>query len=572
MNNLNNIGYDYLGKLTKSTYQKNNFDNNIKQKILGYVSKEKNKDNQKNLEYYNNIKKIHNKKNNNNKNNRINNENIDFDSGFNIGLKINSFVDNTKVKKNKKNINNINKNNIKNKLKLNNISNNYYSHRNTFSNKLSNMIDIKKSNKNILNKNYKDCIINNNNHNNQTINQIIKDFKIKIKKTIKEKELKINSAEISPNKNLDTYLSMQQISKEKGKTKNNLIEISQENLSKIKQPKKSENINDNKNNQKNKKNKFIKHKIEITKMKNSNNNNNNNIIKEELIQNNNNNNNEILQDPQYVNEYTVDILESLLIDENNFYNKKKYIDPFYLEKEESELTPEMRTVAVDWLVLVHHKIFKFQENTLFLAIQLFDRYLSKVIINTEKAELLLLSAFMLASKHNEIDYVNMQEGLQLIKKKFTKEEIINMEYEILNIINFEVLAPTMCDFFQVFANFLNLNKKKINEGLYLLNIVLVDFHMLEYPNFFLAFAVINLITKKNNNDLLLTIKKIIKKNNLNEFYDIINFDDDKQNQNKEILYKRIKILYNTFLDTKYKNIQEKFSEDNYDCVSKSHII
>ena len=116
------------------------------------------------------------------------------------------------------------------------------------------------------------------------------------------------------------------------------------------------------------------------------------------------------------------------------------------------------------------------------------------------------------------------------------------------------------------------NKKQINEGLYILNIVLVDFHMLEYPNYMLAFAVIKLITKKDNNDLLLAITNIIKKNKLIEFYDIIDVDKTKGNNKLNILCNRIKILYNTFIDTKYKNIQEKFSEDKFDCVSKSNII
>ena len=87
-------------------------------------------------------------------------------------------------------------------------------------------------------------------------------------------------------------------------------------------------------------------------------------------------------DPQQAKEYITDIIESLLLEENYYLNEKNYIDPHYLEKEDSELTPEMRTVAVDWLVLIHHKIFKFQENTLFLTIQIFDRYLSKIDLNT----------------------------------------------------------------------------------------------------------------------------------------------------------------------------------------------
>ena len=92
----------------------------------------------------------------------------------------------------------------------------------------------------------------------------------------------------------------------------------------------------------------------------------------DLTTSNNNKN----DDPQLGKEYLTDIIESLLLEEDYFLNKKNYINPFYLENEKSELNPEMRTVAVDWLVLIHHKIFKFKENTLFLTIQIFDRYLS----------------------------------------------------------------------------------------------------------------------------------------------------------------------------------------------------
>jgi uncharacterized protein YpuA (DUF1002 family) len=224
----------------------------------------------------------------------------------------------------------------------------------------------------------------------------------------------------------------------------------------------------------------------------------------------------------------------------------------------------MRTVAVDWLVLIHHKIFKFQENTLFLTIQIFDRYLSKVDLNTEKTELLLLTSFMLASKHNEIDYVNMQETLQLAQNKFTKEQVIEMESDILGQINFEILSPTMCEYFKLFASFLNLSETKINHGFYVLNIVLVDFHMLEYPNFILALAVVKLITKKFNKKLMNLVKNILIENKMDNFLEYF------EGENYEEIYdicNKIKLLYNTFLETKYKNIQEKFSDDKYNKVS-----
>ena len=253
-----------------------------------------------------------------------------------------------------------------------------------------------------------------------------------------------------------------------------------------------------------------------------------------------------------------------MIEENYYLNEKNYINPFYLESEDSELTPEMRTVAVDWLVLIHHKIFKFQETTLFLTIQIFDRYLSKKDLNTEKTELLLLSAFMLASKHNEIDYVNMQETLQLAQNKFTKEQIIEMESEILDKIEFEVLAPTMVEYFKIFASFLNLSQEKINQGFYVLNIVLVDFHMLEYPNFILALAVLKLITKKFNRKLMKLVINILEKQKMNKFLEY--FKEEGYEEIYDVCDK-IKLLYNTFLETKHKNIQEKFAETKYYCVS-----
>ena len=266
--------------------------------------------------------------------------------------------------------------------------------------------------------------------------------------------------------------------------------------------------------------------------------------------------------PQFAEEYTTDIIESLLEEEDFYFNKKKYIDPFYLENEDSELTPEMRTIAVDWLVLIHSKIFKFDENTLFLAIQIFDRYLSKVDLTAEKTELLLYTSFMIASKHNEIDYVNMQETLKLSQDKFKKEEIIRMESEILRRLNFEILIPTMCEFFILFASYLHLSKKKINQGLYILNIILVDFHMLKYPNFLLAFAVVKLVAKSEEKNLMELIENILKEKKLEKFLNMFKKDGFEK------ICKKIKLLYNAFMETKYKNIQEKFAEKEFNCVSK----
>ena len=78
----------------------------------------------------------------------------------------------------------------------------------------------------------------------------------------------------------------------------------------------------------------------------------------------------------------------------------------------------------------------------------------------------------------------------------------------------------------------------------------------------LAFAVIKLITKTVDKNLVNLIKNILNKNKIEKFLNIFN------RQGYEKICNRIKLLFNTFLETKYKNIQDKFSEKEFNSVSK----
>ena len=78
----------------------------------------------------------------------------------------------------------------------------------------------------------------------------------------------------------------------------------------------------------------------------------------------------------------------------------------------------------------------------------------------------------------------------------------------------------------------------------------------------LAFAVMKLITKKFDENLISFIKNILKRKNLDKFLHIFNEDEI------ESICLNIQVLYNTFLETKYKNIQEKFAREEFNSVSK----
>ena len=604
INNLNSLSFDYMEKRAKTN--SNSYKNLAKNKIRCYVSRDKNIRVEQNNEYYNNQKKLHKKENRHNrlKERNLNGVNL---KCINIIIKRNKNNDifsskSNNIRNNSINIYNFQKHKMGQKYgehRRKILSNDfYYLKKKKYSNINCNLIK-SSNNKNI-------------NHESKKKSKTFKNRKevngkrrYNISKNKKEKKTQLISARISLNNSFklgpqilkdnsfNNKLTTNDNARNIGNKNNDIVMIYSKNkltefsikkerkqngdLNFIKNIKKVTNsdristINNNDNGNdtndviisdsnkgehndegdKLSKGKFYKEKINIKKEK----------IKLYLsrILNKKKRKNE---NPQHVKEYITDIIETLLDEENYFMNKKKYIKPDYLEDKDSELTPEMRTVAVDWLVFINNKIFNFCENTLFLTIQIFDRYLSKSNLTVEKTELLLLTSFIIASKHNEIDYVNMQETLNLAQNKFSKEEIIDMQMSILDKLDFEILAPTMCEYFTLYASFLNLSEKKINHGLYILNIILVDYRMLEYPNFLLALAVMKLITKKFQTKLIKFIKNILSEKKFEKFFEML----DDENMTILQICDKFKILYDAFLETKYKNIQEKFSQKQYNSV------
>jgi hypothetical protein len=61
----------------------------------------------------------------------------------------------------------------------------------------------------------------------------------------------------------------------------------------------------------------------------------------------------------------------------------------------------MRAILVDWLIEVHLK-FKLKSETLFLTVNLIDRFLERQKVSRNKLQLVGVTAMMIASKYEEI--------------------------------------------------------------------------------------------------------------------------------------------------------------------------
>ena len=276
------------------------------------------------------------------------------------------------------------------------------------------------------------------------------------------------------------------------------------------------------------------------------------------------------KNPLIVDEYFDEIIYSLLKEESEFVSKK-IIDHNYLLNEDSEISPEMRAMVVDWLLEVH-QIFHFQEKCLFTTIQIIDKYLSKVNINIDQFQLLALTALNIASKQEEVEYPILDNFITISKNALTKKEMINMENKVLSTINYEILSPTVLDFFQIYAHICNLNPVEMSQGLYIMNIILIDINMLKYRSSLLAFAVLKIIAKEKNIKKLITFIYEISKNaykineNKNNEAQLLYEEINKENKNND-LCTEIKYLFRTILKTHYHNAKNKFNNQNFYAVS-----
>ena len=78
----------------------------------------------------------------------------------------------------------------------------------------------------------------------------------------------------------------------------------------------------------------------------------------------------------------------------------KHASPSYMSKQ-TDINAKMRAILIDWLVEVHLK-FKLMPETLYLTINLIDRYLEKETIMRNKLQLVGVTAMFIASKYEEI--------------------------------------------------------------------------------------------------------------------------------------------------------------------------
>ena len=160
----------------------------------------------------------------------------------------------------------------------------------------------------------------------------------------------------------------------------------------------------------------------------------------------------------------------------------KHASPSYMSKQ-TDINAKMRSILIDWLVEVHLK-FKLMPETLYLTVNLIDRFLEKEQIMRNKLQLVGVTAMFMASKYEEIYAPECRDFVYISDKAYTRDEILRMEGLMLSRLNFQLTAPNAFVFIKRFAKVAGIatTPRSTTELLanYLLELTLQDYKMLKY--------------------------------------------------------------------------------------------
>lgn len=184
-----------------------------------------------------------------------------------------------------------------------------------------------------------------------------------------------------------------------------------------------------------------------------------------------------------LHEYSSEILNHLLKEEIAY----KVSNSFLLNSE--EINGKIRSILVDWLVSVHRR-FKLLPETLFLTVNLIDRFLFIQETSRKELQLVGITALFLAAKYEEIYPPELRDLILLTDKAFTKDQTIVMERQILKTLDFQVTLPSSWRFFEKFSE--GINEEGRSMGQYLLELSLVDEKMMEFEESLKAVAALYL--------------------------------------------------------------------------------
>jgi cyclin A len=205
--------------------------------------------------------------------------------------------------------------------------------------------------------------------------------------------------------------------------------------------------------------------------------------------------------PQYATNYVAQIMSFRRSLEDMSTPGTEFLDSF-----QADITPNMRSILVDWLVDVADE-YNLHTESLFTAVNYVDRCLERSQIHRHELQLLGCACMLLASKFEEIYAPAVDEFVYISDNTYTHEEIVRMESKVCKILNFKMTVSTTATFLTRYIQAAQADqrtgtkehkKKAPFFARYVSELALQEYNMLEYKPSMIAAAAVSLSRRTCN--------------------------------------------------------------------------
>eukprot|EP00095_Tigriopus_kingsejongensis_P001224 maker-scaffold160_size295910-snap-gene-0.6 protein:Tk01224 transcript:maker-scaffold160_size295910-snap-gene-0.6-mRNA-1 annotation:"g2 mitotic-specific cyclin-a" len=166
-------------------------------------------------------------------------------------------------------------------------------------------------------------------------------------------------------------------------------------------------------------------------------------------------------------EYLDDIYTHLRSIETKHVAKSNYMI------KQPDITFSMRGILIDWLIEVGEE-YKLHQETLYLAVNYIDRFLSFMSVQRPKLQLVGTACMFIAAKYEEIYPPDVGEFVYITDDTYSKKQVLRMEHLVLKVLGFDLAVPTPLVFVNLFARQTDCDDETLCLAQYLSELTLMD--------------------------------------------------------------------------------------------------
>lgn len=160
-------------------------------------------------------------------------------------------------------------------------------------------------------------------------------------------------------------------------------------------------------------------------------------------------------------------------------------NPRYVEQIQKDLCWEHRSTLMDWLVQLHSR-FNLLPETLFLAVNIIDRFLSKKTISLSRFQLCGAVALFIAAKYEEINVPTVSQMVYMVSNQYPRDAFLRAERFMVEVLGFEFGWPGPMSFLRRGSKADDYDAEVRTLAKYFLEITIMDSRFVSSPPSWLA--------------------------------------------------------------------------------------